>query len=345
MIALAAAVLSSSGVSSTRTITLNNGIEMPIVLYGSGGAHTQDNVTATAIAVALALSPLIGFLGVDGANHYHNQIGVRDGVAASGTPRSKLWLQTKVEPCGHSIVREGHCYDDTIASFAQNLQQLNVDAVDMTLLHAPPCAPHSTWADAQCVWDSQIYPHNCDCKAAAPCEMMRQQWSALEAMYFANKTRGIGVSNFCPACLQCLAGGKASPHPASNGKVTVPAVNQLQFHAGMSSADPRGLLSYTRSLGTVVQAYSPLGGEQAGPLLTSPVTKAIGAAHNKSSAQVVLRWIVQLGHTLTAATMSKEHMLGDLDVFEWELTDAEMAKVTALDVAPDDPTKEMCRYD
>ena len=95
-----------------RDVVLNNGVRMPSVIYGSGGAHTQDNVTGTAIAVALALSAAVGFQGVDGANHYHNQIGVRDGIRASGTPRSKLWLQTKVEPCGHSIVREGHCYED-----------------------------------------------------------------------------------------------------------------------------------------------------------------------------------------------------------------------------------------
>ena len=78
-----------------KTIKLNNGVTMPTVIYGAGGAHTQDNVTGTAIAVAMAVSPDVGFAGIDSANHYHNQIGVRDGIRASGTPRSKLWIQTK----------------------------------------------------------------------------------------------------------------------------------------------------------------------------------------------------------------------------------------------------------
>ena len=48
-----------------RDVVLNNGVRMPSVIYGSGGAHTQDNVTGTAIAVALALSASVGFQGVD----------------------------------------------------------------------------------------------------------------------------------------------------------------------------------------------------------------------------------------------------------------------------------------
>ena len=318
-----------------RSVLLNNGVEMPRVIYGAGGAHTQDNVTGTRIALALALSSAVGFPGLDTANHYHNQIGVRDGIAESGTARKSLWVQTKVEPCGHSIVRQGHCHEDTLAAFEQNLQQLGMLSVDMTLIHSPPCVPNSSWADQACYWDSAIYPHNCNCAAAEPCAMMQEQWRALEAMYKEGKTRAIGVSNFCPACLRCLA-------LASN---VTPAVNQLQFHAGMGGADPRGLLSYNTARGIVVQAYSPLGGEQVGALLHSNVTAAIGVAHGKSSATVVLRWVVQLGHTLAAASFTQDHMMSDLDVFDWALTDEEMDLISALDVAPDDPTKEMCLYD
>lgn len=319
---------------STPTVSLNNGIKMPVVIYGTGGAHTQDNVSGTVIATGLALSTAVGFAGIDGANHYHNQIGVRDAITLSGTPRSRLWIQTKVEPCGHSAVRSGNCYVDTLAVFNQNLQQLNVEKLDLTLIHSPPCVPNSTWADPTCRWESQIYPSRCNCAAAEPCQMLQDQWRALEEMYAAGKTSAIGVSNFCPACLECLA--KVSK--------TVPAVNQLQFHAGVGSSDPRGLLSYCNRKGIVVQAYSPLGGEQAGTLLRAPVAVQIGQAHNKSSAQVVLRWVLQLGHTLTAATAKEAHMLSDLDVFDWKLSDAEMAQISALDVAPDDPTKNMCLY-
>ena len=313
-----------------RDVVLNNGVRMPTVIYGAARTGTACRAQPRCRARAVGF----GELGVDGANRYHNQIGVRDGIRASGAAL-KLWLQTKVEPCGHSIVRDGHCYEDTQAAFTQNLQQLDVAYVDMTLIHAPPCVPNSSWADPQCRWDSAIYPSNCNCRAAAPCSMIQGQWRALEEFIHAGLTRAIGVSNFCPACLECLAA-------ASN---TTPAVNQLQFHAGVGSADPRGLLSYNTKRGIVVQAYSPLGGEQAGAVLSSPAAIAAGAAHgNRSSAQAVLRWVLQLGHTLAAATANPAHMLSDLDVFDFELTTKEMADIGALDVAPDDPTKEMCLY-
>ena len=136
-------------------VTLNNGVELPVLLWGSGG-ETQENSTSTAPAVRDALRA--GFQGIDTANHYHNQVGVAAGIAESGVPRDQIWLQTKVEPCGHSLITpvlEGHCYNGTLFAFEQNLQQLDVPQVDLTLLHAPPCVPNSTWADAQCMWPDQ----------------------------------------------------------------------------------------------------------------------------------------------------------------------------------------------
>ncbi len=124
----------------------------------------------------------------DTANHYHNQVGVARGIADSGVPRGAFWLQTKVEPCGHSTITpvlEGHCYNGTVGAFQQNLQQLNVPQVDLTLLHAPPCVPNSSWADPMCYWPDQpdaIYPQHANCSAPEACRMMRAQWKALEDM-------------------------------------------------------------------------------------------------------------------------------------------------------------------
>ena len=67
-------------------------------------------------------------------------------------------------------------------------------------------------------------------------------------------------------------------------------------------------------------------------------------ARNATFQSWLLRWILQLGYTLTAATANVAHMRTDLDLFDFSLTDAEMTAISALDVAPDDPTKEMCLY-
>ena len=74
---------------------------MPTMLWGSGGS-TQENATSTRPAVRDALQQ--GFPGIDAANHYHNQIGVALGIKDSGVPRSKISLQTKIEPCGNSRI-------------------------------------------------------------------------------------------------------------------------------------------------------------------------------------------------------------------------------------------------
>ena len=65
--------------------------------------------------------------------------------------------------------------------------------------------------------------------------MMQQQWKALEEAYLAGQTRGIGVSNYCAACLECIR----------RTATVAPHVSQFQYHAGMPGPDPAGLLSAT----------------------------------------------------------------------------------------------------
>eukprot|EP00729_Bicosta_minor_P024970 gene24970-22725_t len=99
--------------AAVPSVKLNNGVMMPAMLWGSGGS-TQENATSTRPAVAMAIKA--GFPGIDAANHYHNQVGVALGVKDSGVARDKL---------------QGHCYNDTLAAFAQNLVQLDTAVVDI----------------------------------------------------------------------------------------------------------------------------------------------------------------------------------------------------------------------
>lgn len=92
----------------------------------------------------------------------------------------------------------------------------------------------------------------------------------------------------------------------------------------------------------MVQAYSPLGGDAHAALLGSTVLKAIAAAHNKSTAQVALRWVLQQGYALATSTVEKPYMVEDLGAFGWELSPDEMVHIDHLNVAPDDPVKSMC---
>ena len=120
-----------------------------------------------------------------------------------------------------------------------------------------------------------------------------------------------------------------------------PHVNQIKLHAGMPGSDPHGLVSFCQQQSTFVQAYRPLAHGE-GLLLRDETVKAIGRVHGKSAAQVALRWVLQLGHALVTSTEKVSHMVGDLNVFDWELSLAEMTQLSLLDTSPDSIVSEMC---
>jgi diketogulonate reductase-like aldo/keto reductase len=355
MVTVAAAVMAAA-VNSFPTTTLRNGVEMPTMLLGTGAA-TWNNNTSTELSVTAGL--LAGFPGVDTANHYRNQVGVAAGVAAARRQgvAGKIWLQTKVEGCGNSIasvdgvdVLPPSCYNDTLAVVDQNLKLLNVETVDLTLLHSPPCVPNAPWISGKCGGMDlpSIYPTGCDCSQPAPCAMMREQWRALERAYADGKTRAIGVSNYCDACLACITSPSdpASPAEPAAAPRVIPHVNQFQLHAGMDGGpDPSGLVSASEARGMRVQVYRALA-QGTGALFHHPTVEAVAAAHNKSAAQVLLKWPLQLGHALLTSATNPDYMSEDLAMFDWQLSDAEMGRMGALRVqcggTLDNPVGTMC---
>ena len=150
------------------------------------------------------------------------------------------------------------------------------------------------------------------------CGTIKKQWDALsEQILKTNKTRALGVSNFCVSCLKCLA----------QDADAVVAVNQVQYHVGMGP-DPEGLMSYAKEKGIAIEAYSPLG-DNTTELIDGELTTKIGAAHKKSSVQVALKWIWQHGHSLTTKSSNPSHLAQDIDIFDWELSSDEMSQLDA----------------
>ncbi len=148
---------------------------------------------------------------------------------------------------------------------------------------------------------------------AGDCDSIRGQWRAFEEMLANKTTKSIAVSNFSPQQLACL--------PA-NG--TTPAVNQLPYSVG-HGADT-SVADNAKAGGIIVQAYSPLG---SGGVLSDPDCVSIGKAHNKSSAQVALRWILQRNATFTTSSSSLAHFQDDLAIFDFKLSAQEMATLNA----------------
>jgi diketogulonate reductase-like aldo/keto reductase len=145
-------------------------------------------------------------------------------------------------------------------------------------------------------------------------ESIRGQWQAFEEMAYMEKTvNDLAVSNFNPAQLDAIL---------VNPRATKPTVNQL-----LLAKNPQSILEYNAKRNILVQAWSPL--SRALPRYGNELD-AIGKRYGKSAAQVGLRWIVQSGAAFCTQSKSRSHFEEDLNVFDFTLSDGEMAKITQL---------------
>ena len=143
------------------------------------------------------------------------------------------------------------------------------------------------------------------------------QWRAMEAAHSDGRLRSIGVSNFHPDRLQDLM-----LHTD-----VVPAVNQIECHPFFQRAAEQ---AFHDAHGIVTESWGPLAEGRNG-LFTDPVLAAIGEAHGKSVAQVVLRWLVQRGVVVIPKTVRPERMAENLAVLDFTLDDDEVARIAGLE--------------
>jgi diketogulonate reductase-like aldo/keto reductase len=165
----------------TDTYTLANGVEIPIVGFGTW--QTPDGDVAEA-SVKAALDA--GYRHIDTAAAYQNEEGVGAGIRASGVARADIFLTTK-------LWNDDHGYDTTLRAMDASLEKLGTDYVDLYLIHWPrPLKFHDNWKETNAA-----------------------TWRAMEEILQAGKARAIGVSNFRPQHLDALL-ETASVVPAVN---------------------------------------------------------------------------------------------------------------------------------
>ncbi|MGV0800049.1 aldo/keto reductase, partial [Mycolicibacterium elephantis] len=129
------------------------------------------------------------------------------------------------------------------------------------------------------------------------------------------EAKSIGVSNFHAEHLSDII----------DLSFFTPAVNQIELHPLLNQAELRAV---NAGYGIVTQAYSPLG---VGRLLENEAVTSVAQAQGKTPAQVLLRWNLQLGNAVVVRSTSPERMKSNLEVFDFELTDDQMASLNALD--------------
>ena len=255
------------------TVTLNNGVEMPILgfgVYQVGPAETER-----AVSDALAA----GYRLIDTAAAYGNEEAVGRAIRNSGIARDELFITTKlwVQDAGE---------ENTKRAFDESAQKLGLDHVDLYLIHQPFGDYYS-------------------------------EWRAMQDLHREGRIRAIGVSNFAADRLVDLV---------LNNEVT-PAVNQVETNPFHQNVDYQELL---RSEGVQIESWGPFA-EGRNDLFSNPTLAAIGEPHGKSVAQVVLRWLIQRDVVVIPKTVSPERMAQNLDVFDFALTDDDMAAIAGLD--------------
>lgn len=157
--------------SLTDTYTLNNGVEIPVVGFGTWQTPDGD-VAENAVTWALDA----GYRHIDTAAIYRNEESVGGAIAKSGVPREEIFVTTK-------LWNDSHSYDKAKEALDTSLEKLGLDYVDLYLIHWPnPVAFRENWEEAN---------------ASA--------WKAMEEAVEAGKARAIGVSNFHPHHLEALA--------------------------------------------------------------------------------------------------------------------------------------------
>jgi diketogulonate reductase-like aldo/keto reductase len=272
------------------TIELEKGVYFPMVGLGTW----QYNNTQAQQAVAMALD--MGYDMIDTANVYGNQVGIGAALKASKRLRSSYFITTKING--------GLDFDGATAALNQNIQQLGVDYVDLTLTHFPAS------------WDGKGG------------KAMRQAgWKALEAFKKAGKTKSIGVSHYCKSHMEDIL----------EINTTAIALNQVEYHIGMipwgdNSTD---YMEYDRSVGVTYMSFSTLCGPcGTNELVNGPLVTGIGAKYGKTGAQVSLKWAVQQGIPVVPKSIDPGHLAENLDLFGgWELSDDDM-KVLSSQKSP-----------
>ena len=151
-------------------------------------------------------------------------------------------------------------------------------------------------------------------------------WQTLEEFYRDGRARSIGVSNFHAHHLRRLFAESD----------IVPAVNQIEVHPYLVQTELRAFCAEHQ---IAVEAWSPIG---RGAVLDDPSLRLIAARHEKTVAQVVLRWHIERGDIVFPKSMHPKRMQENFEIFDFALTPQDMATITALDrgkrVGPDPET-------
>jgi 2,5-diketo-D-gluconate reductase A len=262
--------------TTVPTIHLNDGTAVPQL--GFGVFLVPPEQTQRTVEQALE----VGYRHIDTAQMYGNEAEVGAAIAASGIARDELYVTTKLN-------NDNHLPEDARRSFAESLEKLGLDHVDLFLIHWP--LPMRYDGDFVSTWRTMVELRD------------------------GGGTTSVGVSNFEPAHLDRIIDATG----------VVPAVNQIEVNPYFTNEAARA--ADVRH-GIATEAWSPIA---RGGIAGDETIGGIAGRLGRTRAQVVLRWHLQRGDIIFPKSTHRERIEENFALFDFELTDEDLAAISALD--------------
>lgn len=266
--------------SISDSYVLSNGYKIPCVGFGTWKLDESDSTVDT-IKTAIDC----GYRHIDTAYSYYNEKSVGKAIRSCGLKREDLFVTTK-------LGNGSHGYEKTLKEFEISMNNLDIDYVDLYLIHWPrPLSIRDSWRE-----------HN------------EGSWKAFEELYKAGKIKAIGVSNFLDTHLDAIL----------ETATIAPMVNQLELHPRYVQTD---VVQYCKDRRMIVEAWSPL---IKGDFI-HPVLVEIASKYNKSVAQILLGWSIQQGFLPLPKSSNKERMIENSNIFDFKLSDEDLEAMKVLE--------------
>ncbi len=230
------------------------------------GLGTWQLITDTPATIETALN--LGYRMIDTSGDYGTQPGIGEALRHTDVPRGQIYVVTKVEET-----------DDAYKATKKNLKELQIEYVDLMLIHRPP-----ETGTGEELWRG----------------LMRAKKEGL--------AKDIGVSNYSTKLIQDLIDATGE----------VPVVNQIEWSPFGWSDE---MLDFTKKNNMIIMAYSPL---TRTTRLDNKILKKVSAQYNKTPAQIIIRWNLQLGTIPLPKANQEKHLIENTAVFDFEISETDM---------------------
>lgn len=259
---------------------LNNEVLIPSIGFGTWQI-SEGKAVVNAVKCALTT----GYKHIDTAAVYGNEKGVGQAIKESGTDRKELFITSKVWNTERG-------YEPTLKAFDQTLSDLQLDYLDLYLIHWP--ATKNQFNN----WEQINY----------------DTWQALEELYRLGRVRAIGLSNFLPQHIE----------PLLEQATILPMVNQIEYQPGYMQPE---CVEFCNKHNILVEAWSPLG---SGKLLKNETLQSIAKKYNKSVAQLCIKWVLQNGILPLPKSATPKRIKENLEVTDFTIELKDMDTINQM---------------